>query len=169
MSKRTITLSIYFLLFFGVVGIWVWEIKQFDELLETMWAWEHQYDFANIWYSFKLVSPFNAAICSLLLGIGIFLKNRTGWILITAWFYYLCANFIRLILEENTINLADFSKPMFLVAIPVAFIILMNKYEGIAVYHRVESKSKVKLNFWSIGVGIALAALIIIKKNLLQQ
>lgn len=141
----------------------------FDEFLGIVFPWEERYDLPNLTYGLKLSNLFTASILSLMLGIGLFLRNKTGWILVTSWFYFVFSNFIKSLIEDKIDGFTDILGLLLLLAIPMALIYLMNKFKGIEKYHRIEGKSKLHLNLWAIGIGILLALIRIYKKNLLQQ
>ncbi len=153
----------------GVIGIWIWEFKSFDEVLGTIFPWEKRYGFANIIYGLKLSNLFTASIVSIALAIGLFLKKKAGWILITGWFYFFLFNFFNsLIIDGVPDTLIEFQL-LLLFLIPIGFIILMNKFDGIKKYHGIENKNRIRLNFFAIGTGIILVGFRILKKNLLQH
>ncbi len=112
---------------------------------------------------------FTASIASIALVIGLFLKKKTGWILITGWFYFFLFNFFNsLIIDGLPESPAEFLL-LLLFLIPIGFIILMNKFDGIKKYHGTENEDRIKLNLFAIGTGIVLVGFRIIKKTLLQQ
>lgn len=152
-----------------MVGIWIWELKAFDEFLGAVVPWEERYDLPNLIYGLKLSNQFTASILSLVLGSGIFLRNKIGWILITSWFYFVFSNFIKSIIENKIDGFMDILQLVILMVIPSTFIFMMNKYKGIEIYHRIKNNNKLYLNLWAIGIGILLALFRIYKKNLLQH
>ena len=169
LTSRHITYGLYLSLFCLVVGIWIWEFKKFDEFLGAVFSWEERYDLPNLTYGLKLSNLFTASILSLVLGIGLFLRNKVGWILVTSWFYFVFSNFIKSLIEDKIDGFTDILGLLLLLAIPVSLIYLMNKFKGIKNYHQIEGKSKLNLNLWAIGIGILLALVRIYKKNLLQH
>lgn len=168
-SNRKITYLIYFLLLVLVVGIWIAETLQFIEVMQLMIPDENRWSKENIIFTIKLTNVFTASLLSLVLGIGIFFRNRSGWILVTSWFYFVLSNFFKSIIEDEIDGFMDILALLFLLAIPSAFIYLMNKFKGIENYHRIAGKNKLNLNLWAIGIGILLALLRVYKKNLLQH
>ncbi|TDS20582.1 hypothetical protein DFQ03_0174 [Maribacter caenipelagi] len=152
-----------------VVGIWIWEITQFDEFLKSFYNWNERLEIPNILYGLAFSNVFTAAIASSILGIGLFLKNKTGWILITGWYWFLITNGIKSIFEEGIKDSTDFFQALFFFLIPLGLIFLMNKFNGISEYHKIQSSKKLKLNLLAIGIGILLAVFRVVKKNLLQQ
>ncbi|WP_133645109.1 hypothetical protein [Zeaxanthinibacter enoshimensis] len=167
-SNKIITGCIYGLLVVFVVGVWIWELREFDDTLANMWGWEKRYEFANVIYTLKITNTFSASIISLSLGLGLFFKNRFGWILITGWFYYLCINLIKLVSGVLPKNTTDLFQLMF-ISIPICFIVLMNKFTGILEYHNVQTRGKLKLNLFAFVMGILLFAFLLGKKYMLQH
>ncbi|MEK6153985.1 hypothetical protein WIW50_12020 [Flavobacteriaceae bacterium 3-367] len=168
-TKKRITYAIYGLLFVFFVGIWVWEISKFNEVLSNMWEWDKKYYFPNMLYSFKITNMFSASMLALSFGIGLFFKNRVGWVLITGWFYFVCVNLIRNEIGEKIEDTAMFFQLLVLSVIPVLFIILMNTFDGIWEYHKIQKNNRIRLNLISIGVGLVLVGLLLIKKKMLPQ
>ena len=168
-TNRNITLGIYALLFILVVGIWIWEITQFDEFLKSFYNWNERFEIPNMLYGLAISDAFTAAIASSILGIGLFLKNKTGWILITGWYWFLITNGIKSIFEDGIKDSTDFFQALLFFSIPLGLIFLMNKFNGISEYHKIQSSKKLKLNLLAIGIGILLAVFRVVKKNLLQQ
>ncbi|MEK6155690.1 hypothetical protein WIW50_20690 [Flavobacteriaceae bacterium 3-367] len=168
-SNRIITYFIYFLLLILVLGIWIAETRQFDEVLAYSMPYENRWDLENVIFTLKLSNLYTASLLSIVLGIGIFLRNKVGWVLVTSWFYFVFSNFVKSIIEDKMDGIMDILLLLFLLAIPSAFIYLMNKFKGIEDYHRIKGKSKLNLNLWAIGIGILLAVLRIYKRNLLQH
>ena len=169
LTNRNITLTIYSLLFILVVGIWIWEVTEFDKFLKSFYNWNERLEIPNMLYGLKISDAFTAAIASSSLGIGLFLKNKTGWILITGWYWFLITNGIRSVFEDGIKDSTDFFQAILFFLIPLSLIFLMNKFIGINEYHKIQNSEKLKLNLLAIGIGILLAVFRIVKKNLLQQ
>jgi hypothetical protein len=70
---------------------------------------------------------------------------------------------------EKIESISMFLQLVLIIAIPILFIVLMNKFNGISEYHQLEKRNKATLNLWSAGVGLLLATLLYAKKNMLQQ
>ncbi|MEB8346818.1 hypothetical protein OO010_12220 [Flavobacteriaceae bacterium KMM 6898] len=168
-SNRHITLGIYSLLFILVLGIWTWEVTEFDEFLKSFYNWNERLELRNVLFALKITDIFTAALAASLLGIGLFLKNRIGWTLVTGWFYFLITNGIRSVFEDGIKDTTDFFQVLLFFLIPIGLIFLMNKFSGINDYHKIKDGERLKLNLLAIGIGIVLAAFRVLKKNLLQQ
>ena len=168
-TNRHITLGIYSLLFILLLGIWIWEITQFDEFLKSFYNWNERFEIPNVLYGLIISDAFTAAIAATVLGIGLFLKNKTGWILITGWYWFLITNGIKSIIEDGITDVTDFFQALLFFLIPLSLIFLMNKFNGISEFHKIQSSKKLKLNLLAIGIGILLAVFRVVKKNLLQQ
>tara|TARA_E500000318_G_scaffold64859_1_gene59904 strand:+ start:1419 stop:1886 length:468 start_codon:yes stop_codon:yes gene_type:complete len=152
-----------------VICIWVWEFTSFDKLLETIFPWENRYDLPNIIYGFRISNVFTASILSLAIAVGLFLKNKIGWLLITGWFYFILINLFKSLAEDGLPDISMFFQLFFLLLIPVGFIFLMNRLKGIKQYHRIENKKQMSLNLWAIGIGVLLISLRLLKKFLVQS
>jgi len=169
LTNKHITYVIYFLLIAGVIGIWIWEIKSFNELLNNLFIWEERYEVPNIIYGLQLSNLFTASIVSMVLIVGICLRNKTGWVLITSWFYFFLINFSRSLIKDGVPDTSIEFQLLLLFLVPFGFIILMNKFNGIKIYHGIENNNRIKLNLFAIGTGIILVGFLILKKNLLQH
>lgn len=151
------------------MGIWIWEITEFDRFLKNVFDGNQKLDLANFLYALKITDIFTAALAALVLGIGLFLKNKVGWTLITGWFFFLITNGVRTIIENGIEDTTDFFHALLFFVIPLGFIFLMNKFIGINEYHKIQNSEKLKLNLLAIGIGILLAVFRIVKKNVLQH
>ena len=152
-----------------MVGIWIWELKMFDDFLGVVVPWDERYDLPNIVYGLQISNMFTASIASIALLIGLFLKKKTGWILITGWFYFSLFNLINSLIIDGSPDTSIEFLLLLLFLIPIGFIILMNKFDGIKRYHGIENMHRIKLNLFAIGTGIILVGFRILKKNLLQH
>ena len=90
-------------------------------------------------YGLIISDAFTAAIASSVLGVGLFLKNKTGWILITGWYWFLITNGIRSIFEDGIKDSTDFFQALLFFLIPFCLIFLMNKFNGINEYHKINN------------------------------
>lgn len=168
LTNRNITLGIYSLLFILVLGIWFWELTEFDKFLKTFYNWNERLELRNVLFGLKITDIFTAAFAASILFFGLFLKNKVGWTLITGWFF-LITNGVRTIIENGIEDATDFFHTLLFFLIPLGFIFLMNKFIGINEYHKIQNSEKLKLNLLAIGISILLAVFRIVKKNLLQQ
>jgi len=168
-SNRHITLGLYSLLFLFVLCIWIWEIIEFDEFLKSFYNWNERLELGNVLYALKFTNAFTAALAISILGIGLFVKNRVGWLLITGWFYYLIINGIATVFEDEINDMRDFFLYLFLFSIPIGLIFIMNRFIGIKQYHKIKKREKVKLNLLGIGIGVLITLFRVYKKNLLQH
>ena len=157
------------MLFILVLGIWIWEVTEFDKFLKSFYNWNERLEIGNVLYALKVTDIFTAALATSVLGIGLFLKNKVGWTLVTGWFYFLITNGITSIFKDGIKDAAYFFLALLFFLILFGLIFLMNKFIGINEYHKIKIDEKLKLNLWAIGIGILLAAFRVLKKNLLQQ
>lgn len=168
-SNQNITLIIYLGLLTVVISIWIWELKTFDERLRIIFSWENLYTFSNIIYALKLTNLFTASLASIVFVVGIFLKKETGWILITGWFYFFLFNsFSSLIKDGMSEGSIEFLFILFFIVI-IGLIHTMNNFGGIKMYHKVDRKNKIKLNFKAIGIAVLLVGFRIFKNYLLEN
>jgi hypothetical protein len=130
---------------------------------------ENRWSKGNVIFTLKLTNLYTASLISLFLGIGLFLKNKVGWILVVSWFYFVLSNFFKSIIQDRIDGFTDVLALIFLLSIPSAIIYVMNKFKGIENYHQIEGKNKWKLNLWALGIGLLLALFRVYKKNLLQH
>ncbi|MEQ5790042.1 hypothetical protein J4E06_03195 [Muricauda sp. NFXS6] len=106
---------------------------------------------------------------SLAIAVGLFLKSKTGWLLITGWFYFILINLFKSLAEDGLPDISMSFQLLLLLLIPVGFIFLMNKLNGIKQYHRIENNKQMSLNLWAIGIGVLLIGLRLLKKYLVQS
>ena len=168
-TSRHITIAKYSLLFIIALGIWIWEIKKFDEYLIVYNNLDERYELESILYGFKITNLFTASISSLILVLGLFLKNKTGWILVTGWYYLLITNVFQGIFETGIKDAPEFFHALLSFSIPISLIFVMNKFNGIKDYHKIKKSEMIRLNLLAFGVGILLAVFRVLKKYLLQQ
>lgn len=168
-STKNITIFFYSLLFTFVVGVWYWEIVQFMEFQNIYWEPKERYHVDSIIYSVKVTNLFTASILASMVAVGIFLKNRIGWLLISGWFYFLVINMIKLFIEEGFDNDSTFANLILLGSIPIIILIIMNKYTGVLNYHKLEGRKKIVLNLLALMIGVFLVVFRIFKSSLLQE
>ena len=154
-----------------VLFIWNW-IREYYNFVKhhEMFGGYDTYSFPSIMQIMAITSVFRIAIFSLLVGFGILIRRKIGWIFITAYLYLLVANTIMLRWEDA--NTSEWKSWVFSfggVTVVCLLIIVMNRSNVVREFHKITQENRTRLNLKALGVGLIFFFLLLVWKNYMLQ
>lgn len=144
------------------------ETKSFLFFYEMMGFKE--FSLNSIWWTINNNSSYRPVLFLMFPIIGMLIKNRIGWILITTYLYFVFINVFVQATNEFKTNYFFYS---IIGVIILTSIIIMNKSKDIHDYYKLFKNNFLSLNLYSFITGIGLSLILIIIKhynmNILQD
>lgn len=162
MNKNKILYVVYGILFILFILNLISEIKSFIHHHYLIWPGT-EYSLDTIKHTLALTSDFTIFIFSIPFAVGLFLKNRTGWILIISYVYYLLINCIFQNYGSRNWDAILFCLSILLICIGLIF--FMSKSITVLGYHNIKKVNKLELNFIAFLFGLLMSFSLLLYKE----
>ncbi len=130
------------------------------------------HDYYSKAYSFP--ESFNKALYNnrigivflLLLVIGVFLKNKTGWVFLTTYFYFVLWFLLFSINQESLNNFVDIVFFLSFVLVVAILLIIMNLEKVSFGFYKIDKNNSYGINIISCTLGLCVLTLLFLSKNI---
>ena len=163
LSKLPVRKLFYALLFILFLFSLFSEYNKLLVLHENMWSKE-DHGLHTILATIKVSRVFQATAFMLIPVLGIFLKNKVGWVLVSSFFYFLGINLLVQLDQSDTLNIELVLFAVIFSIIIGVIILLMNKSSNINKFHKTIQANRSLLNMVAAIIGFGLSITLIILK-----
>ena len=118
-----------------------------------------EYDLNAVISSLTLCQDYRVSLFILIPIIGIFIKNKLGWIFIASYIYFIQINCVSQNYMDNILLLC------FSTIILLAILLFINTKTSILTYYKVTPKNNIVINTIALILGTTLSYLLIILKH----
>jgi len=118
-----------------------------------------EYDLDATISSLTLCHDYRVSLFIFIPIVGIFIKNKLGWVFITSYIYFIQINFVSQNYMDNILLLC------FSTIILLAILLIINTKTSILTYYKVTSKNNVVINTIALLLGATLSYLLIVLKH----
>jgi len=149
------------ILLFIVSIIWgIYEYNDYQEVTGNEIYWPIDYYFGNVIFYFFRPTVFLFAPI-----IGLFLKNRIGWILLTQYYCFLLLNMFIQMLNFDELVASDYLLYIIIVLIVVGLLLILNSKKVSFDYYKIKKEKLLINNMYSFMIGLLFSLLLLIVKS----
>ncbi|WP_179333088.1 hypothetical protein [Winogradskyella costae] len=105
-------------------------------------------------------SIFRTSFLMLIPLIGVFLKTKTGWVLMLSFYYLIITLIIYFFIDTNFERDGEILIAFFIVILPITLIGVMNNKDNTEVVYRIKSNELIRMNLASFIIALIQIAMI---------
>lgn len=146
---------VHFFVFIIAAYIYYVGITRFIEFMK--FGGYSDYDFLSIIHSLKYSGRFHASVIISFPILGVFLKNKLGWIFITFYFYFVLCFLLLQTFDESLISFEDIMSFSAFAVIFTSLLIIMNIKHVSFEYYKIENNKLLGNNVISFTIGLCIS------------
>ncbi len=153
--KFKLVYVVHFFVFIIATYIYYIGITGFIEFMK--FGGYSNYDFSSIIHSLKYSGRLHASVIISFPLLGVFLKNKLGWIFITFYFYFVLWFLLLQTFEESLISFEGIISFSAFASIFISLLIIMNMTQVNFDYYKVKNNKLLGINVIAFTIGLCIS------------
>jgi hypothetical protein len=154
-------LSVFFFLIYYIIIVF----KEFRIIHEIDFGFDKDYSFKSLLHTLTNHSLFRGSLILIPPLIGVFLKNKFGWVLITGYVYFFLGSTILQVSFQEYLDFEFILLVIVLISILMSFLLILNFKKSSIQYYKVGKEKLLGYNVISFVCGFVTAFTLVYWNN----